>query len=97
MNRRSELAGRAAVAAGVAVLLSAGIVAAAPRPLPDASWRLVGPFRAGWATAVAGIEGDATTFYFGAAGGGVWKTTDAGRTSARPRSSRSPWRRAMRA
>src|SRR5262245_10025305 len=50
------------------------------KPLPDAGWRLVGPFRAGWATAVSGIEGDPTTFYFGAAGGGVWKTTDAGRT-----------------
>jgi photosystem II stability/assembly factor-like uncharacterized protein len=50
------------------------------RPLPDASWRLVGPFRAGWATAVTGIEGDPTTFYFGGAGGGVWKTTDAGHT-----------------
>ena len=69
----------------VAVTLSAFLAAAAPaapdlRPLPDAGWRLVGPFRAGWATAVAGIEGDATTFYFGAAGGGVWKSTDAGRT-----------------
>ena len=50
------------------------------RPLPDAGWRLVGPFRAGWATAVAGIEGDPTTFWFGGAGGGVWKTTDAGHT-----------------
>src|SRR5262245_39662255 len=50
------------------------------KPLPDASWRLVGPFRAGWATAVSGIEGDPTTFYFGGAAGCVWKTTDAGRT-----------------
>src|SRR5262252_6702821 len=70
----------AGLAAGVAMGVVAGLASAAPRPLPDASWRLVGPFRAGWATAVAGIEGDATTFYFGAAGGGVWKTTDAGRT-----------------
>jgi len=58
----------------------AAIPAGGARPLPDASWRLVGPFRAGWATAVSGIEGDPTTFYFGAAGGGVWKTTDAGHT-----------------
>jgi photosystem II stability/assembly factor-like uncharacterized protein len=70
----------------VATLLLSGSVAfaAAPqtgaRPLPDASWRLVGPFRAGWATAVSGIEGDPTTFYFGGAGGGVWKSTDAGHT-----------------
>lgn len=52
----------------------------ADRPLPEMSWRLVGPFRAGWATAVAGIDGPPATFYFGGAGGGVWKTADAGRT-----------------
>src|SRR5262245_34165811 len=45
--------------------------APAPLPLPDASWRLVGPFRAGWATTVSGIEGEPATFYFGGAGGGV--------------------------
>ena len=43
-------------------------------------WRLVGPFRAGWATVAAGVPGKPNTFYFGSAGGGVWKTTDAGRT-----------------
>ena len=41
-------------------------------------WRLVGPLRAGWGTAVTGVPGQLDTFYFGAAGGGVWKTTDAG-------------------
>ncbi|MDE2181857.1 MAG: hypothetical protein KGJ78_02420 [Alphaproteobacteria bacterium] len=44
------------------------------------TWRLVGPFRAGWATTVAGIPGKPDTYYFGAAGGGVWRTDDAGRT-----------------
>ncbi|OLE66492.1 MAG: hypothetical protein AUG09_07240, partial [Acidobacteria bacterium 13_1_20CM_2_68_7] len=44
------------------------------------SWRLIGPFRAGWATAVTGVAGQPDTYYFGAAGGGVWKTTDAGHT-----------------
>ncbi|MCC6348215.1 MAG: hypothetical protein IT347_01315 [Candidatus Eisenbacteria bacterium] len=53
---------------------------ASPLPMPDVSWRQVGPFRAGWATAVTGVSGDPLTFYFGGAGGGVWKTTDAGRT-----------------
>jgi len=43
-------------------------------------WRFVGPFRAGWATVAEGIPSQPNTFYFGAAGGGVWKTTDAGRT-----------------
>jgi len=46
----------------------------------DLSWRLLGPFRGGWATAVAGHPGKATTFYFGAADGGVWRTDNAGVT-----------------
>ncbi|HYX70997.1 MAG TPA: hypothetical protein VE825_17815, partial [Terriglobales bacterium] len=41
-------------------------------------WRMIGPFRAGRATAVAGVPGDPSTYYFGTAGGGVWKTTDGG-------------------
>lgn len=43
-------------------------------------WRGIGPYRGGRALAVAGIPGDAYTFYFGAVAGGVWKTTDAGAT-----------------
>ncbi len=43
-------------------------------------WRFVGPYRAGWATMGAGVPGHPNTLYFGAAGGGVWKTEDAGRT-----------------
>ncbi len=46
----------------------------------DMHWRLVGPFRGGWATAVAGHPDKITTFYFGSADGGVWKTDDAGVT-----------------
>ncbi len=43
-------------------------------------WRLVGPFRGGWATMAAGVPTEPNTFYIGTAGGGVWKTRDAGRT-----------------
>ena len=43
-------------------------------------WRLVGPFRGGWATCAAGVPDDPATYYFGAAAGGVWKTEDAGLT-----------------
>ncbi|MGA3298529.1 MAG: hypothetical protein ABSD87_00460, partial [Candidatus Acidiferrales bacterium] len=42
-------------------------------------WRLLGPYRAGRVSAVAGVPGDPTTYYMGLPGGGVWKTTDAGR------------------
>ncbi len=44
------------------------------------SYRLVGPFRGGRVTAVAGVVGDPMTYYMGATGGGVWKTADAGKT-----------------
>ncbi|HCO13196.1 MAG TPA: glycosyl hydrolase, partial [Gemmatimonadetes bacterium] len=43
-------------------------------------WRNVGPFRGGRAPAVAGVINDRLTYYFGSAGGGVWKTEDAGIT-----------------
>ena len=43
-------------------------------------WRLVGPFRGGWATMVTGVPGNPDTFYFSGAGGGIWKTIDAGQT-----------------
>ncbi len=61
---------------------------AAPTPaIPENSysglkWRLVGPMRAGWSTCAAGDPTEPGTFYFGAADGGVWKTTDVGRTWA---------------
>jgi photosystem II stability/assembly factor-like uncharacterized protein len=41
-------------------------------------YRLIGPFRGGRSGAVAGSYEDKNTFYFGATGGGVWKTTDGG-------------------
>ncbi len=43
-------------------------------------WRLVGPFRGGRVAAVAGVAGSRDTYYFGATGGGVWQTTDGGKT-----------------
>ena len=43
-------------------------------------YRLVGPFRGGRSAAVTGVPGEPNLFYFGAAGGGVWKTLDGGRT-----------------
>jgi photosystem II stability/assembly factor-like uncharacterized protein len=41
-------------------------------------WRMIGPFRAGKVNAVAGVPGNSAVYYFGADGGGVWKTTDGG-------------------
>jgi photosystem II stability/assembly factor-like uncharacterized protein len=41
-------------------------------------YRLVGPFRGGRSGAATGSCKNKNTFYFGATGGGVWKTTDGG-------------------
>jgi photosystem II stability/assembly factor-like uncharacterized protein len=53
---------------------------AAASSLDGLKYRLVGPFRGGRATGVAGVVGDPTTYYFGAAAGGLWKTVDGGVT-----------------
>ncbi len=42
-------------------------------------WRSIGPYRGGRVSAVAGIPGDPAVYYMGTPGGGVWKTTSAGR------------------
>jgi photosystem II stability/assembly factor-like uncharacterized protein len=49
-------------------------------PLKDIRWRQIGPFRGGRVLAVAGVTTQPQVYYFGATGGGVFKTTDAGAT-----------------
>lgn len=49
----------------------------------DDAWKLfqyrsIGPFRGGRVTAVAGVPNQPNVYYFGATGGGVFKTTDGG-------------------
>ncbi len=51
-----------------------------PDALRAMEWREVGPYRGGRSAAVAGIPGDRDTYYFGATGGGVWKTNNRGQT-----------------
>lgn len=41
-------------------------------------WRSIGPYRGGRVAAVTGVNSEPNTYYFGATGGGVWKTTDSG-------------------
>ncbi|MBS1700139.1 MAG: glycosyl hydrolase [Armatimonadetes bacterium] len=41
-------------------------------------WRFAGPFRGGRSLAVAGSPQRPKEYYFGATGGGIWKTTDGG-------------------
>src|SRR5689334_7682243 len=49
-------------------------------PLKDIRWRQIGPFRGGRVLAVAGVTSQPQVYYFGATGGGVFKTTDGGAT-----------------
>ena len=73
---------RIAWAGGLAALLPA----VAPAQQYDAAlfaglrWRLIGPFRGGRTVGAAGVPGVAGTFYIGVNNGGVWRTTDYGRT-----------------
>ena len=48
------------------------------RFLQALTWRCIGPPRGGRVVTVAGHPTARMTFYFGAVGGGVWKTTDGG-------------------
>lgn len=43
-------------------------------------YRMVGPYRGGRVTAVAGVPSDPHTFFMGATGGGVWRTNNAGQS-----------------
>lgn len=43
-------------------------------------YRLIGPFRGGRSAAVTGVPNKPNLYYFGAAGGGIWKTLDGGRS-----------------
>ncbi len=76
---------KSGLCAGVAVaalLLAPATMAQTvpPTAYQALQWRLVGPFRGGRVTAVAGHPAQPTTFYLGATGGGLWRTTDAGTT-----------------
>ena len=73
----------------VAILLSTPVLLAAqtsPATQPDSvqfrgmAWRSIGPNRGGRSIAVAGSSSRPLEYYFGATGGGLWKTTDAGQS-----------------
>ncbi|MFB3076851.1 MAG: WD40/YVTN/BNR-like repeat-containing protein, partial [Lysobacterales bacterium] len=66
-------------------LLAWPALASAREPVDTAlldglEWRLVGPYRGGRVTTVAGVPDNPLLYYMGATGGGVWKTQNAGTT-----------------
>ena len=46
-------------------------------------YRLIGPFRGGRSLTASGVPGHPSIYYFGATGGGIWKSTD-GATTWKP-------------
>ncbi len=56
------------------------IAGVSPFLLSSLHWRSIGPFRGGRTRAVAGVPSQPSVFYIGVCNGGVWKTTDYGRT-----------------
>lgn len=51
-----------------------------PAELGSLVFRELGPFRGGRVTTVTGVRSEPHTFYFGATGGGVWRTRSGGQT-----------------
>ena len=51
-----------------------------PKLHESVQYRSIGPFRGGRSAAAVGVPNQPKVFYFGATGGGVWKTTDGGVT-----------------
>ncbi len=89
MRRTASLNFRNMTLAVVLAFLEAGsgLVAQAPQAASYNSqffgslrWRNIGPNRGGRSIAVAGSPSRPLEYYFGATGGGLWKTTDGGTT-----------------
>jgi photosystem II stability/assembly factor-like uncharacterized protein len=51
-----------------------------PAMYQELRWRMIGPFRGGRTVAISGVPGQPNVFYMAPNNGGVWKTTDFGRT-----------------
>ncbi len=90
LTRRRTAARCGAAVLGVAAMAIATVAAASAQSEEDAAgieavydgleWRFIGPYRGGRVVAVSGVIGDPLTYYMGATGGGVWKTSNAGAT-----------------
>src|SRR5262252_2598107 len=81
-RRFSTIAGLALILAGTLVVHVPAQQAphVSPSLFAEMRWRNIGPYRGGRTKAAAGVPSQPYTFYIGMVNGGVWKTTDAGRT-----------------
>lgn len=69
---------RLSLALATALFASAALAQVDPSLYAQLKWRCIGPYRGGRSLAVAGSAARPKEYYFGATGGGVWKTTDGG-------------------
>jgi len=68
------------IAACVLLVSSATAQPFDPSLFQELHWRSIGPFRGGRTVAISGIPGHQNVFYMAPNNGGVWKSTDFGRT-----------------
>ena len=83
MNSPRRLTATLIAALALVALLAPPPLAAQPfdqKLFSEMRWRSIGPYRAGRTRAVAGVPSQPNVFYMGVCNGGVWKTTDFGRT-----------------
>lgn len=86
MNRKQRFLRSARTAFGTLafIVVAMNVLAAEAPPdlglLQPLRWRNIGPLRGGRSIAVAGSAARVFEYYFGATGGGLWKTTDGGLT-----------------
>ena len=79
-NKLALFAGLAVAAAVLRALARLGAQAGRASLFTEMKWRPIGPFRGGRTKAITGVGGQPNVFYMAAVNGGVWKTTDFGRT-----------------
>ena len=70
----------ALILAGAMLRPIARVTAETSPHMPEMRWRMIGPFRGGRTRAAAGVPDQPNVFYVGQVDGGVWKSTDYGRT-----------------
>src|SRR5688572_20807845 len=80
LQRRFMLLTFAAVAGVMSLtpLAQQAPVDSVPAAFSSMGWRSIGPDRGGRSIAVSGVKGRPKEAYFGAVGGGLWKTIDGG-------------------
>ncbi|MCC7434908.1 MAG: hypothetical protein IT363_09500 [Methanoregulaceae archaeon] len=70
--------GRVLLSVVALAVASLGAAQAESELIKGLKWRSIGPYRGGRSIAVAGSVQRPKEYYFGATGGGIWKTTDGG-------------------